>query len=376
MENQRRVTPYYLIHRKKYNENSLAVEDAFRKAWGENVLFGYSVKTNRHPVLMEMAKERGWLAEIVSYDEMLHAKACGFGVKNIICNGPVKGKMLIEAIKQKQILNLDHIQEVQKVCQYIKKEKVSASNLRIGLRVNFNLEQVCPGETTAGKLVNRFGICYENGDIRRAVEIFKENDIPVVGLHMHCSTETRSLKVFHELARMVNLLIEEYELDLRYVDIGGGFFGGRVLQGKPLMREYAEVIATELKKNLDPRKVTLIVEPGASVLATAIDYVSKVSNIREIRGEKVITLDGTLLHINPFMVNRIPVYEIRNSGLEIVPIQHICGCTCMELDRFCSIYDEKELLQETEFIFHNAGAYTMAFNSNFILKIPSVYVED
>lgn len=376
MNNQKKATPYYLIHRKKYNENCIAVEEAFKETWGDNVLFGYSIKTNHHPLLMEMAKKRGWLAEAVSYDEMLQAGECGFGKSQMICNGPVKGEMIKEAIKQRQILNLDHIQEVREVCQYVKQEKIPAEELKIGLRVNFDLEKVCPGETTAGDQVNRFGICYENGEVKRAVTLLKENSINVAGLHMHSSTETRSLHVFSELAKMVTHLIEEYQLDLQYVDMGGGFFGGKVLKGKPLMSEYAQVITEELKKRLDPRNVALVIEPGASVLATAVDYVSGVANIREIRGERIVTLDGTLLHINPFMVKRKPPYDVIKAGTRKVQLQHICGCTCMEMDRFCSIRNEKELTPESQLVFHDAGAYTMAFNSNFIVKVPPVYVTE
>ena len=59
-----------------------------------------------------------------------------------------------------------------------------------------------------------------------------------------------------------------------------------------------------------------------------------------------------------------------------IPIQHICGCTCMEMDRFCSLYGEHEVKKESRFIFHDAGAYTMAFNSDFIVDPPLVYVDE
>lgn len=371
-------TPYYLIHQKKYNENCAIVEEAFENAWGENVLYGHSVKTNYHPVLLEFARDRGWLAEVVSTKEMLHVQKLGFGVGEIICNGPVKGKMLEEAVRQNQILNLDNMQEVQELCSYVKSEKICVEDLKIGLRVNFDLEMECPGETTAGEQVNRFGICYENGDIEKAVKLLKANKIPVKGLHMHSSTKTRSREVFSALSKMAVRLAEEYNLSLEYIDIGGGFFGGKVLSGKPLMKEYAYVIASELKRKFDPDKVVLIIEPGASVLATAVDYVAEVVNVREIRGERVVTLDGTMLHINPFMVKRNAPFGFENEehGETILPVQHICGCTCMEMDRFCTLHEAYEVTTGSRLVFGDAGAYTMAFNSNFIVDPPLVYVSE
>ena len=142
------------------------------------------------------------------------------------------------------------------------------------------------------------------------------------------------------------------------------------------MREYAQVITEELKKVFNPRKVTLIAEPGASVIATAVNYVTGVNNIRDVRGEKVITLDGTLLHINPFMAERKPVYDIVHTGEKRIAVQHICGCTCMENDCFDTLYDEKELQMDSRIVFYNAGAYTMSFNSYFIIQPPKVYLSD
>lgn len=373
-----RVTPYYLVHRGKFHENCKAVEEAFENAWEGNVLYGYSTKTNHHPVLLNFAKDRGWYAEVVSAKELSYVQELGFGAGDIICNGPVKGKMLEEALEKRYILNLDSIQEIQELCACVKGRKINPENLQIGIRINFDLEKECPGETSAGDQVGRFGICYENGDVKRAIALLSENGIPVKGLHMHSSTKTRSLRIYEALSRMAGRIVEEFCLSLDFIDIGGGFFGGMVLPGKPLMKEYANVIAEELKKKMDPLKVTLIVEPGACVLATAVDYVAEVSNLREIRGERVVTLDGTVLHINPFMAKRTPLFTLENAGQseKVIPVQHICGCTCMEMDRFCTLNETGEIKNGSRFIFHGAGSYTMAFNSNFIVDPPLVYVDE
>lgn len=374
MNDEDRKTPYYLIKCKQFEKNCLDVETSFGRNWGDNFLCGYSVKTNHHPYLIKLAQNRGWLAEVVSNKEFDYAYSLNFGKGQIICNGPVKGEMLQKAIRDKQILNLDHLQEVLEVIRIYKQGKLPVEDTRIGLRINFDLEKKCQGETIAGNKVARFGICYENGDVKKAIDILKECQIPIRGIHMHTSTKSRSLKVFQILSKMVCKLVEEFDLKLDYVDIGGGFFGGKIEAGKPLMNEYAEVIVTELRKKIDPNQVTLIVEPGASVIATSVEYITRVQNIRDVRGEKVITLDGTSLHINPFMVQRKPEYTIENLGRNRIQIQHICGCTCMEQDRFDILYNEKELLLNSRVCFNNAGAYTMAFNSSFIINPPKVYL--
>lgn len=352
----------------------MEVEKSFREAWEGKFLCGYSIKTNHQKELIMLAKKRGWLAEVVSDDEYNYAKKIGFGVHEMICNGPVKGEMIKKALQDRQYLNLDHLQEINGLCMLLNEKGCKIADMKVGLRVNFDLEKLCPGETTAGERVSRFGINYENGDLKRAILTLQKHKIPIAGLHMHTSTKSRSLAVFQALSRMVCQVVEEYNLSLDFIDIGGGFFGGQKLPGKPLMSEYAKVIARELKNTFDSEKVTLIVEPGASVIATAVDYVTSVDNIREVKGERIVTLDGTMLHINPFMAERKPVYTVGNLGGQQIRVQHICGCTCMENDRFDTLHFEKELQLDSEVIFHNAGAYTMSFNSYFIIEPPKVYL--
>lgn len=376
MRKEEMRTPCYVIHVKQFDNNCLDIEESFRAAWGNNLICGYSVKTNRNSTLIKTAQKRGWLAEVVSEDEFAYAASLGFQKGQMICNGPVKRNMLQKAIDQKHYLNLDCLQEVEDVCHLLEYKKVSSDDLLIGLRVNFDLESLCPGETTAGQAVPRFGINYENGDIKKAVDILNKAHIRVLGLHMHTSTRSRSTAVFRALSQMACQLAEELNLDLGYIDMGGGFFGGQIVKGKPRIHEYAQTIAVELKKKFDPVQVTLVLEPGAAVLATSVDYVTRVENIREVMGEKIITLDGTILHINPFMVDRKPTYDVEGVGKNQIKIQHLCGCTCMEKDRFDILYNKRELLPGSTLVFHNAGAYTMSFNSHFIIEPPAVYIFD
>lgn len=367
-------TPYYLIHCEQFNRNCLELETSFKEIWGNKFLCGYSIKTNHCPELIKLAKARGWLAEVVSNDEFIYANSLGFGEGKMICNGPVKGEMLQKALRQNQFLNLDNLQEVEEICHLYTQDGINKKELRIGIRINFNLEELCPGETIAGNKVMRFGISYENGDVERAINILQKYHIPISGIHMHTSTKSRSLEVFRTLSIMVCRIVEEFKLNLDYVDIGGGFFGGRTLPQKPYMREYAKTISEELRKKLNPERVTLIVEPGASVVASAVDYITQIQNIRDIRGVRIVTLDGTSLHINPFMIQRKAIYDIENVGENEIREQYICGCTCMERDYFDMLYNEKELLPGNKLYFHNVGAYTMCFNSYFIIEPPKVYL--
>lgn len=375
-------TPCYTIHLNTFEKNCADVMKAFEAAWKGNVEYGYSVKTNHNAGLMKYAHEKlGWYIETVSPDEYEYAKELGFDGRDIIFNGPCKNDIFKKALSEAAYVNLDSLAEVEKLCGMCKEDSALAKQLksRIGLRINFNLEAVCPGETTAGEEVSRFGICCENGDFASAVHMMRDAGIEPSGLHLHTSTKTRSEGVFRALAAQAAKLVREYGLEPDFIDMGGGYFGGQAVPGKPTMEQYAEEISSELKKAVSPAKTKLILEPGASVIATSVTYETKVISVRDIRGVKVVTLDGTLLHVNPFMAPRNQPYIIlpdtKENGFDQrdkVKKQILCGCTCMENDRFASLSDAPEFKVGDVLSFKFAGAYTMAFNSDFIIKPAQV----
>lgn len=373
-------TPCYTIHLDIFEKNCHEVMDAFEEAWGGRVEYGYSVKTNHDAGLMKYAHAKlGWFIETVSPDELELAFNLGFDAENIIFNGPCKCSKqdaLINAIRGGAYVNLDNLDDVSFVCGHVSDIRDAS---RIGIRVNYNLEAECPGETTAGESVSRFGIDVENKDFARAVDMLRSAGIEPAGLHMHTSTRSRSAAVFSSLARKAAQLVNDYGLKLHFVDMGGGYFGGQKVEGKPSMEQYAQVITRELKKALNPEMTTLILEPGASVIATSVTYETSVLSVRDIRGTKIVTMDGTLLHVNPFMAHRNQPYSTSLiADYDARPVdehQIICGCTCMENDRFADEHSVRRLEPGDVLSFRFAGAYTMAFNSNFIVNPAEVNYE-
>ena len=365
----------------QFNDNCDAVTTAFKKRWGANVVCAYSVKTNHDKNLIKYAyNELDWNVEVVSEDEYNYACSLGIEKKRIVVNGPHKGKALIDAIISGSVVNLDSLCEIQQIRQHIVNEDDNvADRIRhgiIGLRVNYDLNKDCPNELATDNGYSRFGICYENGDFKKALDLLTTLGISISGIHVHYSTTTRSANVFSVLSSKVANTIMENNLILKYIDMGGCFFGGRIVTGKPTMNEYAEVITANLAKCVDAKKTILILEPGSSVIATTTQYKCKVVSVKDMDGIRIVTLDGTLLHINPFMKERSPKYTVEKKETaeygKIINEQIICGTTCMENDRFFTIYNERELIEGDEIIFDYAGAYTMSFNSNFIIKIPRV----
>ena len=372
-------TPCYIINQSDYEQNIQDLMLAFESRWQGPVLYGYSVKTNHCPHLFQTAMKYGWMGEVVSPDEYEFVKSCGCPEHHIIYNGPQKRDSVLTACRAGAIVNLDNLEEVTLVAQGLTETEKQHST--IGIRINYDLEAECPGETTCRDVVGRFGISYENGDVEKAIHLLKDAGIPICGLHMHQSSSSRSLRIYESLSKKAIEIINRYALtDLTYIDIGGGFFGGNFFPGKPNIDQYAQTICSILKSGVDSQRITLILEPGAAILSTSMDYLVSVLNLRNIRGKKVVTVDGSVVHINPFMNPHPTPFTIINPGedigIERAGEQIIGGSTCMEMDRIYPRDIRHKVTSETRMLFHCCGAYMSTHNSSFINAAPHIYIKE
>ncbi len=368
--------PVYIVDLNKFEKNCNAVMSPFKKEWGVNIIFGYSVKTNRDKRLIKYAYDNmGWFIEVVSPHEYLYCEDMGISRERMIFNGPCKENLIKCSSNICKCINLDNLDEVKKVVL-----KDGLQNSMVGVRLNFDLERKCPGETTVGREVSRFGFDYNGKDVFEAISILKKYGLKKIGLHLHTSTKTRSIDVFKGLVSFACSFKSMIDIPISFIDIGGGFFGGQKKSDKPTMEEYAACICQGLKSVFNPKETTLILEPGASVLATCVSYRTKVINKRRIRNCDIITMDGSLLHINPFMRERKQPFIVNNEEYYnrdiIARKQIVCGATCMENDRFATLINTNQLNKGDILEFLDVGAYTMAFNSDFIIKSPDIiYLE-
>lgn len=366
-------TPYFLISSKEFDNNVAGLNRAIERHW-KNTLVGYSVKSNAMPWVLQYMRKQGFYAEVVSDDEYQLAKACGYPITQIIYNGIAKEEESFkEAICGGAIVNIDSWREVRWI-----KELPANLVKKIGLRVNFDLEKMCPGQTAGGKEGSRFGLSYENGDLQTVVEeLGALSNTKIIGLHMHNSIPTRSLDAYWALSKKTCEIAEKLNLDLEYVDMGGGYFGG--MENRPNYMNYFSIISDTLSEFFDKKKTKLIVEPGQSILATALSYWTSVIDIKDTVYNRFIITDGGRTQIDPMFRKSSYFHEICAEGYEnrnVHPKQVVSGFTCVEGDRLFTLIDKPELKEGDKIVYYKIGAYTYTSASQFIKFLPSIYVED
>jgi diaminopimelate decarboxylase len=361
-------TPFYIINKKILDANFYKLKESLDKYWN-NYIIGYSYKTNALPWIIDFFDKKGCYSEVVSDDEYSLGKILGIKKDKFIYNGPIKTEeTFLEAAKNKCIINIDSKREL----EWTKKID---KNSRIGLRINFDIEKYCPKESQCGDEGGRFGFCYENGELKKAIECLKKNEIIISGIHLHVSSKTRSLKIYESIAKMATKIIDEFDLELEYIDIGGGFFGG--MEDKPQFEDYLKVISKVLKEKVNPKKTKLIIEPGISLIGPPISYITSVIDVKETTYNRFVITDGSRTNIDPLMSKKNYFYRIeQQSKNDILQKQVICGYTCMEHDRLFTYENGNELVEGDKIIYDKVGAYTMCLTPLFIKYFPDVYILD
>ena len=370
MINSKLQTPCYMIHKDILEDGIELLKSALERDW-KNSCVGYSFKTNSLPWVVEQMKQAGFYAEVVSENE--YDLACKHQFEHVIYNGPVKGKRtFFHALESGAILNLDAKRELDWL------EESGKKDVTIGLRVNFNLEEMCPGETSGAEEGSRFGFSYETGEFAWALKRLKEMGVKLSGLHLHTSSKTRSINIYRALAVKACELKKEFGLELSFLDIGGGYFGG--MENRPKFPDYTKVIAEELSKEFRMEDTMLIMEPGTSLITPPIEYLSTVVDVKKTYANNLVITDGSRIDIDPLHGKKSYfhefLYQESETEREILEKQVICGFTCMENDRLFVSENTKALQVGDQVSYQKVGGYTMCLTPLFIRYFPKVYVEE
>lgn len=306
---------------------------AYRSIYSNSVL-GYSYKTNYAPYLCRIAKEMGAYAEVVSFMEYCIARTIGYQGSRIIFNGPYKEYRDLEvAVNDGAIINVDNLSELQDMESIALAKGVAP--IKIGIRCNFEIEE---NKNT------RFGLDVFNESVKASCQgIFKRNNVEVVGLHCHFSTSARSLESFAERTSKILKIAETvfHSCALKYISIGGGFFGtipenmkGRFKTEPPTFKEYGSRVASIMKEHFPAEDLTLILEPGAALVADAFSYYCKVKDIKSVRAATYVTVNGSYQNIKPVdQGTNLPIEIISGGESREYSNVEIVGYTCMEFDR-------------------------------------------
>lgn len=362
---------FYLIDVGRFRQNIRSLVGAFG-AIDQPAMLAYSYKTNYAPLFCRIANEEGCCAEVVSKTEYDMAQRLGVRPERVIYNGPLKSFAEVEtATLAGATVNIDEMSEVDAV------ESISRTNpkarLRVGLRCRFSL---CDGHGS------RFGLA--DGEIAAALARLRElPNCDVRGLHCHFSGH-RDLASFRRRAEHLVALARHYFAGAppEVLNLGGGFYGelppalAEQFGDVPSYEDYAAAIAPIIKAGFPGgRTPTLVLEPGAAVVADTVSFVARIGAIKHLEDRNVAFATGSIQNVKSNMssvrLNLKVVSDHTQKDEAMAGPTDITGYTCMEQDVIYEAYNGP--LRTGDFIvISNVGAYTTVFKPPFIRPAPAM----
>ena len=352
-------TPFYIYSENQIVFNFLKFANTFKKT---NPLICFAAKSNSNLNILRVLGKLGAGADVVSGGELLKALKAGIRPNKIVFSGVGKTEEELKIAINKKILliNCESESEAKLVNNLAKKMRKKVS---IGFRLNPNVDAKTHKNISTGKAENKFGLSIKNFKaFLKTIESFK--NVKLEALSVHIGSQILNDTPFRKTLNVMSKLIKELKLNLKYVDLGGGFGINYTDKEKPINLSKYSRLVHNFSKKLNCR---IIFEPGRSIIGNTGLLISKIQFIKKGANKNFIIIDAGM---NDFM--RPALYEAFHKIIHISKkssrmkgkiefVGPICETTC----KF-GVYKNYPKINENEFVaITNVGAYGSSLSSNY-----------
>jgi diaminopimelate decarboxylase len=378
-------TPLYIYSKRTCLEHFQRIEEAFAEA---QPLICYSVKANSNLAILKIMAAAGAGFDVVSGGELYRALKAGAEPKKIVFAGVGKTQEEIKYALEEDILilNVESPSELE-VINRTAGEMGKA--FEVALRINPGVSPQTHDYVKTAETGSKFGM-----EMSVAEELVRQRDkypnLHLSGLHMHIGSQITSTSPFAEaLERLVEFAhtCRSLGMDLRWLDIGGGFGIYYKEKEARTAQELAEVILPWVEKAVRQGAGTgsrragakLILEPGRFIVGNAGILVTKVLYRKESGashpedaqhprgGKRFLIVDAGMNDlIRPSLYGAYHrIWPIEPEDEEKLETADIVGPVCESGDFFAK---DREIprVEEGEYLsIFSAGAYGMAMSSQY-----------
>ena len=321
-----------------------------------------------------MLAKAGAGADIVSGGELYRALRAGVPPKKIIFSGVGKSRdEMREALKADILMfNVESRAELRVLDEVAREAGVRAP---VALRVNPDVDPQTHPYIATGLKTSKFGIPYDEA-LEAYEEAAKLGGLEVIGADMHIGSQlTKATPVADAVARVVALAkaLRERRIEIRMIDIGGGLGIRYRDETPPTHQEFATLLLPALRE----AGVTVLLEPGRSIVGNAGVLLTRVLYRKDTGTKKFVVVDGAMNDlIRPSLYGSyheiVPVDEKRRTGeRESVDV---VGPICESGDFLAKDRELARAEQEDLLAVMSAGAYGFVMASNYNTRPRAVEV--
>jgi diaminopimelate decarboxylase len=236
------------------------------------------------------------------------------------------------------------------------------------IRVNPDVQAGGHPHIATGRHEHKFGL--EWSEAKRLYLAHRDSKwIRWQGISAHIGSQITTLTPFRRALGRLGAFVAELrseQIDLRYLDVGGGL-GVRYSDQKPPTRtEYARLVSRMVRK----LGVHLLLEPGRSIIAPAGVLLTRVVYTKKSRGKTFVVVDAAMNDLmRPALYGAIhPITKVARNGKDNEAHRQrvdIVGPVCETGDCFLRDWPLGEVKAGDLLAIWVAGAYGMSQASNY-----------
>lgn len=366
-------TPVYVYSRATLARHARVFREALSAV--PHIHLAFAVKSNPNLAVLNVLKNEGYGADVVSEGEMMRALAAGMPAEDIVFSGVGKSKRELAAALQAGIgqFNLESEEEGVELAEIA---AAAGKKAVCALRVNPNVDAGTHAKISTGKAENKFGVAYD-----RAAAIYARlsglEGLTIRGLAVHIGSQITDLEPSRQaFLKMGELMqaIRAQGFTVSHMDLGGGlgvpYKVGEVL---PTPEHYGALVA-EVTRDWD---ATIMFEPGRVITGNSGVLITEVIRVKEGVSAPFVVVDAAMNDLA-----RPAMYDAWHDFVAVQPngetmVANIVGPICESSDTFAmgrtiDVVEPGDLA-----IFRTAGAYgaTMANTYNSRPLVPEVMVD-
>lgn len=344
-----------------------AIEQAY-DAWdsaldGVPHLVCFAVKANSNLGVLNLLARRGAGFDIVSGGELERVLAAGGEPSRIVFSG--LGKTAAEMRRALEVgihcFNVESAAELERLQQVAAELDIKAP---ISLRVNPDVDAKTHPYISTGLKENKFGI-----DIAQAPAVYRRaaelSHIDICGVDCHIGSQltddTPFIDALQRLLQLIDGLAAE-GITIRHLDLGGGLGVTYRDETPPSPGTYL----AKVREALTGRNLTLVFEPGRSIVANAGVLLTRVNLLKPTEHKNFAIIDGAMNDlIRPALYSAwMGIDAVKPRSDVAVQTWDLVGPVC-ETGDFLGKDRELALAEGDLLAVRSAGAYGFVMSSNY-----------
>lgn len=352
-------TPCYVYSAKMLENNWHSFTNAFRSI--PNIIC-YAVKANSNLAILHLLTRLGSGFDIVSLGELERVIKAGGSPDKIVFSGV--GKQTHEITKALEYSI--HCIDVESISELERINNIAGSIGKIAtiaLRVNPNIDAKTHAHITTGLDENKFGININNV-LNICQQLTSMKNVKLTGLAAHIGSQITEIKPFSDaIDQLLQIYqqLKELNIEITTINIGGGLGITYYDEKPPSLTDYATAIIEKI--NMLP--ITLILEPGRSIIGNAGILLTTIEYIKETDKRNFAIVDAGMNDLlRPALYDAWqPILPVTNRSLPMKKYD-VAGPVCESAD-FLGKDRELAIMSGDLLAIDCAGAYGFSMSSNY-----------